>query len=134
MQYYNFNDPGYSLLSTLDMTTSPGVGIDVLFNLDQSAATFTRIPFHYLNILVWLFLLLLFPLVFNNMLVCISCIGSSIDGGGGTHHPIPDLWPLVLRTVSHFIWHTVSLICLNKTSPKLSVGLTDICKSEISSS
>ena len=72
LQYYNFNDPGYALLTTLDMTTSPGVGLETLFNLDQPAATFTTIPFHYLNILVWLLLLLLFPLVFNNMLVCID--------------------------------------------------------------
>jgi hypothetical protein len=56
----------------MDMTTSPGVGLETLFSLSEPAQSFTKIPFHYLNIIVWLLLLLLFPLVFNNMLVSIN--------------------------------------------------------------
>ena len=69
LQYSNFKNPAYSLISSLDMTTGPGVDLNTLFNLGQPANAFTLIPFHYLNIVVWVLLLLLFPLVFNNMLV-----------------------------------------------------------------
>lgn len=53
----------------MNMVTG-GVGFEALFALNVPPSGFRAIPYHVVNSFVWIFFLLLFPIVFKNLLVC----------------------------------------------------------------
>ena len=68
-------------MSTLNMIVG-GVGFETLFGMDKSPADYVPIPYHVFNFLMWIAFLLLFPIIFRNLLVCCSFMTS-----GETFYP-----------------------------------------------
>ena len=69
-QVSSFQNFGYSTLSTINMITG-GVSFDTLFKIDVPPAEYEPIPYHIFNFIMWTAFLILFPVVFKNLLV--SC-------------------------------------------------------------
>lgn len=75
LQISSFKSVGYSILTTANMITG-GVSFETIFDLQVPPSKYVPIPYHNVDFVVWIVIIVLFPIIFKNMLV--STNGSHI--------------------------------------------------------
>ena len=68
VQISSFLDIGYSFVTVVNAITRPA-NFDAYFGLNVAAADYVPVPYHVLNLIMWLFFLVMFPVVFRSLLV-----------------------------------------------------------------